>query len=139
MVSQKVVTPVKTGVQNLLGKLDSGFRRNDAKREILTSNEVIFGYTSRPLSNYLKLHAVLSIPISRSSSLLIVCRLRHKPAFYEFIKDGFAKSRHSGENRSPERFFRGYQIASLFFIGFCLKFFEKYPIQKHKEVNHHVR
>ena len=32
MVSQKVVTPVKTGVQgvlNLLKFLDSGFRRND--------------------------------------------------------------------------------------------------------------
>ena len=34
MVSQKVVTPVKTGVQKLcnqLKKLDSGFRRNDKK------------------------------------------------------------------------------------------------------------
>ena len=34
MVSQKVVTPVKTGVQkiyNYLKRLDSGFRRNDRK------------------------------------------------------------------------------------------------------------
>ena len=28
---QKTVTPVKTGVQNYLNSLDSGFRRNDTK------------------------------------------------------------------------------------------------------------
>ena len=42
MVSQKVpkfVTPAKAGVQNLLERLDSGFRRNDAKREFLTFYE----------------------------------------------------------------------------------------------------
>jgi hypothetical protein len=34
MISEKIVTPVKTGVQgvfNLLKLLDSGFRRNDEK------------------------------------------------------------------------------------------------------------
>lgn len=42
MVSQKVpkfVTPAKAGVQNILERLDSGFRRNDAKREFLTFYE----------------------------------------------------------------------------------------------------
>jgi hypothetical protein len=39
MVSQKVVTPVKTGVQsfiNYLKTLDSGFRRNDGVSRFLT-------------------------------------------------------------------------------------------------------
>ena len=44
MVSQKVVTPLKNGVQefgNLLITLDSGFRRNDVMRAILTFYECI--------------------------------------------------------------------------------------------------
>jgi hypothetical protein len=44
MNSQKVVTPVKTGVQmvcNCLKGLDSGFRRNDGKRYFLTFYETI--------------------------------------------------------------------------------------------------
>jgi len=44
MVSQKVlqaVTPAKAGVQNLLVFLDSGFRRNDRKRRLLTFCEFI--------------------------------------------------------------------------------------------------
>ena len=39
MASQKVVTPVKTGVQifyNHMKTLDSGFRRNDGKRRFST-------------------------------------------------------------------------------------------------------
>jgi len=42
MISYKVpkfVTPAKAGVHNLLEKPDSGFRRNDAKREFLTFHE----------------------------------------------------------------------------------------------------
>jgi hypothetical protein len=35
------VTPVKTGVQNLLNSLDSGFRRNDEKRTKQTFYETI--------------------------------------------------------------------------------------------------
>ncbi|MFO7971664.1 MAG: hypothetical protein R6U40_07920 [Desulfobacterales bacterium] len=44
MNSQKVVTPVKTGVQmlcNCLKILDSGFRRNDRKRYFVTFCEFI--------------------------------------------------------------------------------------------------
>ncbi len=44
MVSQKVlqaVTPAKAGVQNLSVFLDSGFRRNDRKRRLLTFCEFI--------------------------------------------------------------------------------------------------
>ncbi|MFO7971735.1 MAG: hypothetical protein R6U40_08290 [Desulfobacterales bacterium] len=44
MNSQKVVTPVKTGVQmiyNFLKRLDSGFRRNDKKRCFGTFCETI--------------------------------------------------------------------------------------------------
>jgi hypothetical protein len=42
MSSQKVVTPVKTGVQricNELKTLDSGFRRNDVRSRFPTSYE----------------------------------------------------------------------------------------------------
>jgi len=42
--SQKVVTPVKTGVQSLfnyLNRLDSGFRRNDKKWDFSTFYETI--------------------------------------------------------------------------------------------------
>jgi hypothetical protein len=44
MFSQKVVTPVETGVQRIfkfLKKLDSGFRRNDGKPHFLTFYEFI--------------------------------------------------------------------------------------------------
>jgi hypothetical protein len=44
MVSQKVtkaVPPAKAGVQNYLRLLDSGFRRNDRKGQILTFCETI--------------------------------------------------------------------------------------------------
>jgi hypothetical protein len=44
MNSQKVVTPVKTGVQvlcNCLKRLDSGFRRNEVKRYFMTFCEFI--------------------------------------------------------------------------------------------------
>ena len=44
MVSQKVVTPVKTGVQsfsNYPKTLDSGFRRNDDNMEFLTFYEYV--------------------------------------------------------------------------------------------------
>jgi hypothetical protein len=44
MTSQKVVTPVKTGVQDidkLLKLLDSGFRRNDDKKRFQTFYETI--------------------------------------------------------------------------------------------------
>jgi len=44
MHSQKVVTPVKTGVQsdvNYMILLDSGFRRNDGIPEVLTFYETI--------------------------------------------------------------------------------------------------
>jgi hypothetical protein len=44
MVSQKVVTPVKTGVQefcNSFNILDSGFRRNDQEHCLLTFYEFI--------------------------------------------------------------------------------------------------
>ncbi len=44
MNSQKVVTPVKTGVQSLrkwLNRLDSGFRRNDEKWYFSTFYEFI--------------------------------------------------------------------------------------------------
>jgi hypothetical protein len=44
MTSQKVVTPVKTGVQMILNspeKLDSGFRRNDTKGHFLTCDECV--------------------------------------------------------------------------------------------------
>jgi len=48
MVSEKVVTPVKTGVQrtyNYLKRLDSGFRRNDSKAYFLTFYEyIIYGH-----------------------------------------------------------------------------------------------
>jgi hypothetical protein len=37
----KFVTPAKAGVQNLLERLDYGFRRNDAKREFLTVYEFV--------------------------------------------------------------------------------------------------
>jgi hypothetical protein len=43
-ISQKVVTPVKTGVQmvcNCLKRLDSGFRRNDGKENFSTFYESI--------------------------------------------------------------------------------------------------
>jgi len=47
MISQKIVTPVKTGVQgtyNLLKELDSGFRRNDRQTHFLTFYEfILFG------------------------------------------------------------------------------------------------
>ncbi len=39
--SPKNVTPVETGVQNLLKRLDSGFRRNDEKRTKRTFYETI--------------------------------------------------------------------------------------------------
>jgi len=44
MNSQKVVTPVKTGVQmlcNCLKRLDSGFCRNDGKRYFVTFYEAV--------------------------------------------------------------------------------------------------
>jgi hypothetical protein len=44
MASQKVATPVKTGVQricNSLKTLDSGFRRNDGKTHLQTFYETI--------------------------------------------------------------------------------------------------
>jgi len=44
MDSQKVVTPVKTGVQgihNAMKTLDSGFRRNDGRRPFSTFYETI--------------------------------------------------------------------------------------------------
>jgi len=41
MVSQKVVTPVKTGVQNMLKILDTGVRRYDGKVNFLTFCEFI--------------------------------------------------------------------------------------------------
>ena len=44
MASQKVVTPVKTGVQifyNHMKTLDSGFRRNDGKTNFETFYEII--------------------------------------------------------------------------------------------------
>jgi len=44
MISQKVswvVTPAKAGVQNILKKLDSGFRRNDEFYGISTFYELI--------------------------------------------------------------------------------------------------
>jgi len=44
MVSQKVVTPVKTGVQgiyNCCKELDSGFRRNDGKTYFLTFCQIV--------------------------------------------------------------------------------------------------
>ena len=44
MISEKVVTPVKTGVQgafNLLKLLDSGFRRNDEKLYFQSFYEII--------------------------------------------------------------------------------------------------
>jgi hypothetical protein len=44
MASQKVVTPVKTGVQsfsNYSKTLDSGFRRNDKMSQFLTFCEAI--------------------------------------------------------------------------------------------------
>jgi hypothetical protein len=44
MVSQKIVPPVKTGVQktyNCWKALDSGFRRNDGKTYFLISYEFI--------------------------------------------------------------------------------------------------
>jgi hypothetical protein len=44
MVSQKVtrvVTPAKAVVQNPLNSLDSGFRRNDGKNQILTFYKII--------------------------------------------------------------------------------------------------
>jgi hypothetical protein len=45
MISQKVVTPVKTGVQDASKTsiiLDSTFRRNDGKKQFKTFYEVIF-------------------------------------------------------------------------------------------------
>jgi len=45
LISQKVFTPVETGVQDVykpLKILDSGFRRNDKKWPCQTSYEVIF-------------------------------------------------------------------------------------------------
>ena len=39
--SPKTVTPVKTGVQNLLKQLDSGIRRNDEKGTATTFYETI--------------------------------------------------------------------------------------------------
>jgi hypothetical protein len=44
MVSQKVVTPVKTGIQNIINQfklLDSDFRRNDKNELFVTFCEVI--------------------------------------------------------------------------------------------------
>jgi hypothetical protein len=44
MLQQKVVTPVKTGVQEIhndLKRLDSGFRRNDGKPHLRTFDEAI--------------------------------------------------------------------------------------------------
>ena len=44
MILQKVVTPMKTGVQefyNKVTRLDSGFRRNDFKKDFLNFCEVI--------------------------------------------------------------------------------------------------
>ena len=44
MVPQKIVTPVKTGVQmvcNCLKRLDSGFRRNDGKWYFETFYEIV--------------------------------------------------------------------------------------------------
>ena len=44
MVLQKVITPVKTGVQSIykaLKRLDSGFRRNDGKPRFQTFYEII--------------------------------------------------------------------------------------------------
>jgi hypothetical protein len=37
MLTVKVVTPLKNGVQNLLVLLDSGFRRNDRKVRFLNT------------------------------------------------------------------------------------------------------
>ena len=44
MVSQEVVTPVKTGVKGIYNyskKMDSGFRRNDGKTDFWTFYETI--------------------------------------------------------------------------------------------------
>jgi hypothetical protein len=48
--SPQTVTPVKTGVQNVLKQLDSGFRRNDEKRTKRTFYEfIIFHQNESPL------------------------------------------------------------------------------------------
>jgi len=60
MVSQKVVTPVETGVQriyNYLKRLDSGFRRNDSKTHFPTFYEII-NYTSPTIP-----HPPLDLPL----------------------------------------------------------------------------
>jgi hypothetical protein len=45
--SPQTVTPVKTGVQNLLKELDSGFRRNDEKRTQRTFYEFIIDWVKK--------------------------------------------------------------------------------------------
>ena len=55
MIWQKVVTPVKTGVQivyNHWKKLDSGFRRNDGKTNFKTFYEAINSCISDSLLSY---------------------------------------------------------------------------------------
>jgi hypothetical protein len=55
MNSQKVVTPVKAGVQSLrkwLNKLDSGFRRNDEKGRFSTFYEIINIYSCTFLDSH---------------------------------------------------------------------------------------
>jgi hypothetical protein len=50
--SSQNVTPVETGVQNLLKELDSGFRRNDENRTKRTFYEFIFyGDTEKQNNN----------------------------------------------------------------------------------------
>jgi hypothetical protein len=73
MVSQKVVTPVKTGVQrdfNLLILLDTGFRRYDGKVDFPTFCEFI-SIETRPSLKWGAGSASISIAFSPEAQVCI--------------------------------------------------------------------